>query len=258
MIGLVACISDEQKVNQHMLVLVGAQGIGKTTFFNSVVPEELKKYVFHGVIRPDDKDTIALLADKMLIVVDELDTMRPNQLHMMKEIITKPQITIRRPYARTSDNLPRRATFAASVNNADFLVDPTGNRRYLCLYVDGDIPHWLNIDLDQLFSQVQELYLAGESYWFTKDEIAAIEEANQDFIQPSAEEELLLQTFRPPHEDDTYEKLNATQVSVEVCNKFEYPVGRFSPVAMGKMLSKNGFPAVKVNGRKKYKVRRLV
>jgi predicted P-loop ATPase len=252
--ALVASALNDKVINQHMLVLVGAQGIGKTTFFNSLLPSILKPYIFHGVIRPEDKDTIALLADKLLVVVDELDTMRHYQLHQMKEVLTKPQVTLRRPYARTSENLTRRASFAASVNSTDFLVDPTGNRRFLCLFVDGVIAHELKVDIDQLFSQAYASFKDGEPYWFNQEEIADIEQANQDFIEPSAEDELLLQTFRPPHEDDDYKKLSATEIAIEIARKHEFPIGKLSPQTVGKMLVKNGFPSILVGGAKKYKV----
>lgn len=252
--GLVASALNDEVVNQHMLVLVGAQGIGKTTFFNSLLPSELKPYIFHGIIRPEDKDTIALLSDQLLIVVDELDTMRHYQLHQMKEVLTKPQITLRRPYARTSENLPRRASFAASVNNTDFLVDPTGNRRYLCLFVDEVIPYELNIDIDQLFSQAYTFFKDGEPYWFNNDEITDIEEANRAFIEPSAEEELLLETFRPPHEDEEYEKLSATEIAIKIAQKYNLTTGKLRSETMGKMLVRNGFPSIMVKGAKKYKV----
>ena len=194
-IGLVACLLEEDEVNQHLLVIVGGQGIGKTTWLGSLMPKELRQYKFHGVVNPDNKDTLVMLSDKALIIIDELDSMSNKHLGLMKDIITKPFIVVRRPYGHTADNLPRRASFAASVNNHDFLVDTTGNRRYLCLEVIGEIPRVKSFNLTQFFAQAFALYKSGERYWFNQGEIIEIDRMNEMFLPIYDRRGIIIEVF---------------------------------------------------------------
>ena len=253
-IGLVACLLEEDEVNQHLLVIVGGQGIGKTTWLGSLMPKELRQYKFHGVVNPDNKDTLVMLSDKALIIIDELDSMSNKHLGLMKDIITKPFIVVRRPYGHTADNLPRRASFAASVNNHDFLVDTTGNRRYLCLEVIGEIPRVKSFNLTQFFAQAFALYKSGERYWFNQGEIIEIDRMNEMFYQSTIEEELLLKFFRPPQDDDEPLKLSATEVILKINDLTDNRNPSLNKIKMGKCLGKHDFKSIKLSGLKKYKV----
>ena len=43
---------------------------------------------------------------------------------------------MRKAYGHNNENMPRRASFAGSVNTAQFLNDTTGSRRFLCFEVE--------------------------------------------------------------------------------------------------------------------------
>ena len=168
MIGYVASLLIEEKVNQHVLVLIGNQGIGKTTWLNSLVPEELMLYAHNGLVDPKNKDTYVYLSECCLIIMDELDSIGKQDVGRLKDIITKPRILVRKPYKHSAEAMPRRASFAASVNHMQFLHDTTGSRRFLCIELEGDINMNHVLDINKVFSQALALFRAGNSFGLTK------------------------------------------------------------------------------------------
>ena len=161
--ALVASGLEESVVNHCVLILQGGQGIGKTTFLLGLIPPALGEYVYSGTLNPADKDTMIHLSETLLINLDELETLTKYKEGALKEIITKSEIRIRRPYGRFSEKLIRRASLCGSVNDGAVLQDPTGSRRFLIHSVKS-IQYNHRVDMDQVFSQALHLYTSGFQY----------------------------------------------------------------------------------------------
>ncbi|MFV0210129.1 DUF5906 domain-containing protein [Empedobacter falsenii] len=164
-VAMVACVTNEKVVNQTVIVFSGKQGIGKTTWMEKLVPKPLKDYLFSGTINPNNKDTLIHLAECMLINLDELENLNKTEIGSLKEIITKSHIRMRKAYGHNNETLPRRASFAGSVNTAQFLNDTTGSRRFLCFEVEH-IEYHHNVNLDNCYKQALYLIDEGFRYWF--------------------------------------------------------------------------------------------
>ena len=147
-VAMVACVLDEKQVNQTVIFFSGKQGLGKTTWIEKLMPKPLKEYIFSGTINPSNKDTLIHLAECMLINLDELENLNKTEIGSLKEIITKTHIRMRKAYGHNNENMPRRASFAGSVNTAQFLNDTTGSRRFLCFEVEN-IEYAHNIDINK-------------------------------------------------------------------------------------------------------------
>ena len=194
---LVACAAQatiEKATNHTCLVLMGAQGKGKTTFLNALCPPELNHLLYTGHINVTEKDTMNLLAEKFIINIDDqLDIM--GDLRKLKSMFTMEKVVNRKAYAKFSPSRPRIASFVASVNSTEFLTDDE-NRRYLVFSIkDIDLPGIKKIDRAQLFAQVVALLNRGFRYWFDKEENELISNINDSFRVKPEEEELLIQHF---------------------------------------------------------------
>lgn len=113
-----------------MLVLVGGQGIGKSTFLYNML-QPLNEYVVSTVVNPLDKDSIINLAENILIIINELDGINKHKEAELKELITLQSIKVRRPYGRFAQTMVRRASFASSTNMEQLISDVSGSRRML-------------------------------------------------------------------------------------------------------------------------------
>jgi hypothetical protein len=263
LVAMVGCVLDERTINQTVIVFSGKQGVGKTTWIENLVPKELKQYLFSGTINPNNKDTLIHLSECMLINLDELENLNRTEIGSLKELITKTHIRIRRAYGHNNETLPRCASFAGSVNTAQFLNDTTGSRRFLSFEV-LEIDYHHKIVLDDVFSQALHLFKSGFRFWFNRDEIDAINQNNEQYQLRSPEEELLLTWFEPVQYNPdgstsvySPQYLNASQIAAKLADKAKINVTDGTVNKIGKALRKHGFIRVKKSQNYSYMVKEL-
>ena len=247
LVAMVGCVLDDKVINHTVIVFSGKQGLGKTTWVEKLVPKQLKEYLFSGTINPNNKDTLVQLAECMLINLDELENLNRSEIGSLKEIITKTQIRMRKAYGHNNETMPRRASFAGSVNTAQFLNDSTGSRRFLCFELEG-IQYQHNVDINLAFSQALFLFKSGFRHWFDQEEIKSITENNEQYQLHSPEEELLLTWFEPCEREKANVYLNASQIAAKLAEKAKINITDGTINKLGKALKKHNFIRLKKNG----------
>lgn len=200
-----------QVVNNVILVLIGPQGAYKTTWFNYLLPPELRRYFYTKTNASRmSKDDLLVLAQYGLVCCEELDTMRPSELNQLKAAVTMLSVDERAAYARYHEHRPHIASFCGTGNSLQFLSDPTGNRRWLPFEVDSiEPPHDNPLDYNGIYSQAYALYRQGFRYWFTQQEIERLAQHNQQFETANLELELVAQYFRKPQGQEPGEFISA-------------------------------------------------
>lgn len=254
-VAMVASVLKDEVINHTALILTGTQGFGKSTWLQKLIPEQLQQYCYSGTIRIGDKDTLVLLSEKMLIIIDELAYLNNRQLNELKEIITKKDVQIRRAYGRFTERMPRRASFAGSVNDKELLTDTTGSRRFLCFTLEHQINNNHNVDMNLVYAQALALFKGGFQYWFDLKEIHELNLNNEEFRVRSIEEEYLLLTFERASKDQICKKMAAGEIMTELNRLHKLPISDAAKQRLGKALNVNHFEWTKSNGRKVYFVR---
>ena len=240
LVAMVGCVIDDKVINHTVIVFSGKQGLGKTTWVEKLVPKPLKEYLFSGTINPNNKDTLVQLSECMLINLDELENLNRSEIGSLKEIITKTQIRMRKAYGHNNETMPRRASFAGSVNTAQFLNDSTGSRRFLCFELEG-IKYQHDVDINMAFSQALFLFKSGFRYWFDQEEIKNITENNEQYQLHSPEEELLLTWFEPCERENATLFLNASQIGAKLAERAKINLNDGTINKIGKALKKHNF-----------------
>ena len=204
LVGMVAAWVNPQVVNNVILVLIGQQGAYKTTWFNYLLPPELRRYFYTKTNASRmSKDDLLVLAQYGLVCCEELDTMRPAELNQLKAAVTMLSVDERAAYARYHEHRPHIASFCGTGNSLQFLSDPTGNRRWLPFEVESiEPPHDNPLDYRNIYSQAYSLYRKGFRYWFTQQEIERLARHNQQFETANLELELVSQYFRKPLDNE--------------------------------------------------------
>lgn len=253
LVAMVGTAVDETTFNHCVIVFSGKQGIGKTTWILNLVPPELKDYVFSGTINPNNKDTLIHLSECFLINLDELENLNRSEIGSLKEIITKQHIRMRVAYGHNNENKIRRASFAGSVNNAQFLNDTTGSRRFLCFEVlEIDYTHL--IEMDKVFTQAFHLYNNGYKFWFDKEEIKTITNNNEQYQMKTAEEELLLTWCEKPKDNNSIQYLTTSEIATKISNMVKLNVTNSTILLLGKALNKHGYERTKRGSRYVYAI----
>ena len=254
LVAMVGCVLDDKVINHTVIVFSGKQGLGKTTWVEKLVPKQLKEYLFSGTINPNNKDTLVQLSECMLINLDELENLNRSEIGSLKEIITKTQIRMRKAYGHNNETMPRRASFAGSVNTAQFLNDSTGSRRFLCFELEG-IKYQHNVDINMAFSQALFLFKSGFRYWFDQEEIKNITENNEQYQLHSPEEELLLTWFEPCPKEEANLFLNASQIAAKLADRTKLNLNDGTINKLGKALKKHNFTRLMRQGKPVYAVK---
>ncbi|MGG7033803.1 virulence-associated E family protein [Parapedobacter sp. SGR-10] len=255
-VAMVACVTNEKETNQTVIVFSGKQGLGKTTWIEKLIPKPLKDYMFSGTINPNNKDTLIHLAECMLINLDELENLNRTEIGTLKELITKTHIRMRKAYGHNNETLPRRASFAGSVNTAQFLNDTTGSRRFLCFEVEH-IEYTHNIDINLAYAQAKQLYKNGFRFWFNQEEIKEINQNNEQYQARSPEEELLLTWFEIADRETANNFINTTQIAAKLAEKAKLNITDGTVMKLGKALKKHGYLRLSKKNGYVYAVREL-
>ena len=200
-VAMVASWMKDEVVNHQVLVLIGRQGIYKTTWLEHLIPPHLRAYACKLANSNDlNKDERLRIAEFGLISLDEIDSMNNRELNQLKSVITATDVNERAAYAYTKERRVRLASFCASGNRRDFLTDITGNRRWLPFEVEEiQNPFYTLLPYERMYAQAWALAQDPLfSYWFDLDEIEVLEEHNQHFRDESNEEQLLPILFDVP------------------------------------------------------------
>ena len=199
-VAMVAGWMSDEVVNQQVLVLVGKQGIFKTTWLEHLLPPELRAYSCKMANSTSlNKDERLRIAEYGLIALDEIDAMNSRELNVLKSVITASDISERAAYGYTKERRIRLASFCASGNKQEFLTDLTGNRRWLPFQVENiQNPFFITLPYEQIYAEAKYLIEMGFQYWFDLDDIETIEAHNEPFRAQENEEQLLAVYFDIP------------------------------------------------------------
>ena len=253
LVGMVAGWVDDAVVNNVILVLIGEQGSYKTTWFNYLLPPELRCYFYTKTnANRMGRDDLLTLAQYGLVCCEELDTMRPSELNQLKAAVTMPSFDERAAYAHYPEHRKHIASFCGTGNNTLFLSDPTGNRRWLPFEVESiESPRDHPFDYEAIYAQAYALYQEGFQYWFSREEIAKLSAHNRHFETPRLEYELASLYFAHPTGAKPGEFMSVARamqiVSANISQKL-------SAVYLGRALGELGFQRVKYNGVRGYVV----
>jgi putative DNA primase/helicase len=237
-----------------VLVLQGAQGAGKTTWFRSLLPKALGKYIIDGAhLDPADKDTVKKCIGSWICELGEIDsTFRRADIARLKAFLSNERDEIRLPYDRVASSFRRKTVFGASVNEYAFLVDSTGSRRFLPLAIKKCFD--LNgLDLQQVWAQVWHMYTNGAAWWCDSELETLLVEQHNNHAEISPIVELITDHFninepiKKPSMD--FRHYSTTQLIIE-CGIANPTKDQIKQVKA--LLEKNGFIQMAQKGLRGY------
>ena len=231
--------------NEIVPTLIGAQGCGKTTFFKRLLPANLRQYFLDHLNLSNKFDKEMALTNNLLVCLDELEAIRPSQQASLKQTLSKSKVNGRPIYGCAQEDRARFASFVSTTNNPHPLSDVTGSRRYICLQIPQGqyIDNSGEIDYDQLYAQVvYELREQKAPYWFNNDEVARIQQLNQEYMEQKDIVEIINLCFRKPEEGDAVQAMNSTELLRYMRNKYpSLPDNLSTRIRLGQAMSSLDF-----------------
>ena len=258
-VSMVASWMDPKVVNHQILVLIGPQGIFKSTWLDALIPETLVSYrCRQSGTNFSDKDEQLRCAEFAMVNYDEFDRLSSSDLDNLKSLITTPDVSIRAPYGSTKERRVRMASYCASGNKFQFLTDQTGNRRFLPFYVEHiDSPFDHPIDHHRLYAEAVKMVKEGFVYWFTTEDIQQLSKYVEQFADRSPEEELLDVYFDIPKAPGVETRTVKFLTSSEIQAKLVSYGNLHRPIPLRtlcQVLDNKGFQRMRSNRKRGYLV----
>lgn len=226
--------------NSTSPILIGPQAYRKSTFCRLILPPCLQAYYTDSIDFSRKRDAELYLNRFLLINMDEFDQIGITQQPFLKHILQKPVVNTRRPNASAVEELRRYASFIGTSNHKDLLTDTSGSRRYLGVEVTGVIDVVCPVDYEQLYAQAMAALYHNERYWFDEKEEAIMMEANQEFEQSPAIEQLFLVYYRVAEDDEEGEWMLAADIlqRIQKASKMKFSPGQVN--YFGRILQRLG------------------
>lgn len=245
-------------VNSTILTFIGKGGIGKTYWFNNLLPYQLRKYLKNGFSDLRTKDANIALSRYALIKVDEIDTLSKQDKEKLAKIATDYSIEERIAYEKYDSKLVRIASFCATTNCDDFLISGAqSNRRYSIHRVKSlNAEH--GIDLDKVFAQAYYMfknneYINSQEYHSSRYDIV------KEYEQTDLDFEMLSNTFVECELKDNENWITASEV-YQILRSKGYTFSKDNTLSIGRLLTrliKNPKNKKKTNGNIKYHLKQI-
>ena len=216
-------------------LLCGPQGTGKSSFCRALLPQVLEWGYLDHIDLGKKNEVIRSLGQFLLINIDEFDQYRGNsQRGPLKNLLQLADVRARNMYESNFSIRQRMASFIATCNPMEVLIDETGSRRFICVKVTEDITLPKDLDHSQLYAQavdcIEERRRHPERFspedprgrcFFTDEEREAVEENNRHFRVRSGAVERFEDLLQPLAErrqrNDTSVELSRSEVFDYIC-----------------------------------------
>jgi len=175
MISAVARVYQPGCQADHVLVLEGPQGQLKSSALKILGDP----WYTDDVSDLGTKDAAIQIRSAWIAELGELDALTRAEVSKVKAFITRRVDRYRPPYGRHLIEAPRQGVFAGTVNESQYLTDPTGGRRFWPFVVTTVALEALRTDRDQLWAEAAYLYKRGIIWWINEPEILAVAKAEQ-------------------------------------------------------------------------------
>lgn len=220
------------------LVLVGPQGIGKSTAGRILAYGDW----FSDTLPPvHSKDASDHLRGVWIVEFGEMATASRADVEEMKAFITRTTERFRPAYGRMEIEYPRRNVFMGTTNRDAFLKDDTGNRRFWPVEVTEIDAARLEAERDQLWAEAVNAFDKGKQWHLTAEEAELANDRQAAFVITDEREQTLAR------------KLAGRQAvsSIECLDLLEMPHDKKDQMAVGNMLRSLGWTR-KSDGKRKF------
>ena len=163
----------------HVLILEGMQGVGKSQVFSTLAVDD--EWFSDDLSDLRSKEVAQEMRGKWIIELPELDHLSRSAASVAKAFITRRVERKRTPYAREVTDFPRSCIFGGTVNEAKYLKDDTGNRRFWPLKCGDEFDkEGLRAAVPMLWAEALHRYRAGEKWWSTDAALLEVTRRQQE------------------------------------------------------------------------------
>lgn len=191
----------------NMVIISGAQGIGKSTFFSYLG----KDWFSDSLVTFEGKEAAELIQGRWLIEVGELSGMTKSETNTVKQFLSKTDDIYREAYGRRTAQFPRKCVFFGTTNDTEYLKDPTGGRRFWPVDANAEkatksVFTDLLTEVDNIWAEAFVFWQLGEPLYLSKNVEKMAKKQQEDHREVSAKAGTVMEFInkRIPIDWDSY------------------------------------------------------
>ena len=217
----------------------------------------LARYFGEGIsLDPRDKDSVMQATSKWISELGEIGSTMRKDMDSVKAFLTKSTDEYRTPYGKASLHYPRITSFVGTVNDEQFLIDQTGNRRFVTIPLPPDLVIDYNtqikpFDALQLWAQIYNIVKDKDKascFRLSEDEKRYLEKRNSAFVKPMKGECEVLDVLA--EQQTPQSGYQCTEKEMTVTTFIQHNNLKYDSNIVGKVLKKYGYIPMKkrING----------
>lgn len=187
LIGAIARVMQPPVKMDNVLIFEGLQGLGKSTALRILSDP----WFTDTPLVLGDKDGFQQMQGVWIIELAELDSFNRAEHTRAKQFFGSQTDRFRPSYGRMTVTFPRQCVFAGTTNQAEYLRDATGNRRYWPVKCSAMNALDLQRDRDQLWAEAFAAYQAGDKWWPSDAHKSIFEDQQERRFEADVWEELI-------------------------------------------------------------------
>ncbi len=184
LIAAVARVEEPGVKFDNMPILIGSQGIGKSSFLYILG----KDWFTDSYIDFGSKEGYQMLHGNWIVEIGELTGFYKKEVEQIKSFLSKREDEFRAPFDKYTQNHPRQCVIFGTTNAKTFLRDQTGNRRFWPVQlgikeptksVFKDLPK----EVDQIWAEAYFYYTLGEDLFLEGKSKELAEKAQDESLE---------------------------------------------------------------------------
>lgn len=165
-----------EKVDSMLIFESHDQGKGKSTATQVLGG----KWFSDTPIPLGNKDAYSNIQGLWIVELAELEALKGARSSQAKAFFSSREDRFRPAFERATRSFPRQCVFVGTINEGEYLHDPTGGRRYWPVYCNAIDIQGLIRDRDMLWAETVEMYEAGNRWYPETDEDKRLCKAEQE------------------------------------------------------------------------------
>ena len=186
---------------EYMLILVGGQGAGKSTFFRFLAMDDA--WFTDDLKKLDNENVFRKMQGHLIIELSEMiATASARSIEDIKSFISRQSDIYKVPYETQPKDRPRQCVFGGTSNAMDTLpLDRTGNRRFMpvMVYPDRSECHILENEeesrtyIEQVWAEAMEIFRSGKfKLMLSKKSAEYLKDYQKQFMPEDADAGMIL------------------------------------------------------------------
>lgn len=235
--------------NDVALGLVSAEaGIGKTTFFEKIVPQPLKDY-YQCVLKGDTSFLPTRgFATRLLLNFDEMAAVTTANESQFKQLLSSTDLTLRLRGSYCVETVPRVASACFTSNKTAAMggfirtLDNGMLRRLAVIEVEAIDDYRQALDVDQLWAEAV-LLLNNDDYTWTQEEYRQFAQDNLQYVETSNAMRLIKLYYRQPQDGEESQFMMASEIVMQLKRerRITSVLQRVDEISIGQALTALGY-----------------